>query len=319
MGWLQSKCLSLATATLLAGLNGRLVEAAEPRPIFSRPLQPVAPAQPVVAEKEPVKQAQKQVEFLRLKRGADNSPLSLDTAVVRYCETAEAAARAGRNKPLEVDLVGAVHLGSRSYYNSLDRLFRNYDAVLYELVAPDNARVPKENLVGPLNGGWAVAKRLLQHERSGMGGSAGGRGRGEPAASLGSIAKKYVGEDEQGRLDDAALRMRIATNDIEMRCIQLTQRRIAEEAKGNAGPSAATSVMKNAFMQAAQDKAELTVEAMGHQGLGWEGDAFTKEEIEAVRTWLGGKAGSIYGGSNEVQNNIVAKRILGLPDLVKAA
>ena len=143
MGWLQSKCLSLATATLLAGLNGRVVETAEPRPVFSRPLQPVAPAQPVVAEKEPVKPAEKQVEFLRLKRGADNSPLSLDTAVVRYCETAEAAARAGRNKPLEVDLVGAVHLGSRSYYNSLDRLFRNYDAVLYELVAPDNARVPK--------------------------------------------------------------------------------------------------------------------------------------------------------------------------------
>ena len=182
-----------------------------------------------------------------------------------------------------------------------------------------DVEVPKENLVGPLNGGWAVAKRLLQHERSGMGGTAGGRGRGEGGATLGAIAKKYVGEDEQGRLADTDLRSRIANNDIEMRCIQLTQRRIAEEAKGNAGPSAATSVMKNAFMQAAQDKAELTVEAMGHQGLGWEGDTFSKEEIEAVRTWLGGKAGSIYGGSNEVQNNIVAKRILGLPDLIKAA
>lgn len=182
-----------------------------------------------------------------------------------------------------------------------------------------DVEVPKENLVGPLNGGWAVAKRLLQHERSGMGGSA-GAGRGRAAElGLGAIAKKYVGEDEQGRLDDPDLRMRIANNDIEMRCIQQTQRRIAEEAKGNAGPSAATSVMKNAFMQANQDKAELTVEAMGHQGLGWEGGAFTKEELEAVRTWLGGKAGSIYGGSNEVQNNIVAKRILGLPDMIKAA
>ena len=182
-----------------------------------------------------------------------------------------------------------------------------------------DVEVPKENLVGPLNGGWAVAKRLLQHERSGMGGSAGGRGRGQTEATLGAIAKKYIGEDEQGRLVDTDLRSRIANNDIEMKCIQLTQRRIAEEAKGNAGPSAATSVMKNAFMQANQDKAELTVEAMGYQGLGWEGGTFTKEELEAVRTWLGGKAGSIYGGSNEVQNNIVAKRILGLPDLIKAA
>ena len=53
---------------------------------------------------------------------------------------------------------------------------------------------------------------------------------------------------------------------------------------------------------------------MGHQGLGWEGADFTEEELAAVRGWLAGKAGSIYGGSNEVQNNIISKRILGLPD-----
>jgi alkylation response protein AidB-like acyl-CoA dehydrogenase len=53
---------------------------------------------------------------------------------------------------------------------------------------------------------------------------------------------------------------------------------------------------------------------MGGQGLGWEGDAFSAEEIEAVRGWLGGKAMSIYGGSSEIQNNIISKRILGLPD-----
>ncbi len=53
---------------------------------------------------------------------------------------------------------------------------------------------------------------------------------------------------------------------------------------------------------------------MGHQGLGWEGEGFTADELAAVRGWLGGKATTIYGGSYEIQNNIISKRILGLPD-----
>ena len=81
--------------------------------------------------------------FLRLSRDDNGEPASLDTSIVRYRETAAAAAAAGRRGPAEVDLVGAVHLGGRSYYDTLDRLFSDYDAVLYELVAPDNARVPK--------------------------------------------------------------------------------------------------------------------------------------------------------------------------------
>ena len=53
---------------------------------------------------------------------------------------------------------------------------------------------------------------------------------------------------------------------------------------------------------------------MGHNGLGWEGDPFEEHELEAVRHWLSGKAISIYGGSFEIQNNIIAKNILGLPE-----
>ena len=177
-----------------------------------------------------------------------------------------------------------------------------------------DVKVPKENLVGPLNGGWTVAKRLLQHERSGMNG---GRAGGGSNASLGVLAKKYVGEDEQGRLDDPDLRTRIILNEIDQRAVAQTVVRAALESKGNSGPSAATSIMKNAFMKATQDRAELTLEVMGHQGLGWEGDEFSEEERTAVRTWLSGKAGSIYGGSNEVQSNIISKRILGLPDLTQ--
>ena len=87
--------------------------------------------------------AAEEVAFLRLVRDDAGGPVSLDTSIVRYRETAETAARAGRREPVEVDLVGAVHLGGKAYYDTLDRVFRGYDAVLYELVAPDNARVPK--------------------------------------------------------------------------------------------------------------------------------------------------------------------------------
>jgi len=96
-------------------------------------------AAPPVAERA----AAEDVAFLRLSRDAAGDPVSLDTSIVRYREQPFAAARAGRREPVEVDLVGAVHLGGKSYYDTLDRVFRGYDAVLYELVAPDNARVPK--------------------------------------------------------------------------------------------------------------------------------------------------------------------------------
>jgi len=174
-----------------------------------------------------------------------------------------------------------------------------------------DVEVPKENLIGRLNGGWSVAKRLLQFERS-----PGGGGVRQP--ELGVVAKKYVGEDENGRLADSDLRMRIIANAIEQRAVQLTNRRVAVETKGNAGPSAASSILKNANAKAAQDRAELLVEAMGAQGLGWEGADYTEDERAAVRQWLSGKAASIYSGSHEIQNNIITKRILGLPDPTRA-
>ena len=176
-----------------------------------------------------------------------------------------------------------------------------------------DVRVEKDQLVGPLNGGWSIAKRLLQHERSGLSGAGGGRMGG--GQSLTKLAKDYVGMDETGRIADRDLRTRIIQTEMEGRAFQQTAIRAMLESKGNSGPSAATSIMKNAGTRVMQDRAELTLEMMGHQGLGWEGDDFSSEELAAVRTWLGGKATTIYGGSQEVQSNIISKRILGLPDL----
>ncbi len=172
------------------------------------------------------------------------------------------------------------------------------------------ARAEKDDMVGPLNGGWTVGKRLLQHERSGQGGA---RMMGG-GLSVDELAKKYVGVDAKGRIADSDLRTRIARHLIDAKAHALTIQRALTEAKGNINPSATTSVMKNSGTWIGQEKAELTLEIMGHQGLGWEGDEFTRDEREAVRGWLGGKATTIFGGSQEIQSNIVSKRILGLPD-----
>jgi alkylation response protein AidB-like acyl-CoA dehydrogenase len=178
-----------------------------------------------------------------------------------------------------------------------------------------DVKVPKENLVGPLNGGWTIAKRLLQHERSGIsGGGGGGGGLFGVGGSPASLAKSYVGTDEKGRIADSDVRARVTLHEMDAKAFQLTAFRMMAEAKSNQGPSAATSIMKNAGTKVGQDRAELIIEVMGTQGLGWEGDAFKPDELNAVRGWLGGKATTIFGGSAEIQNNIISKRILGLPD-----
>ncbi|MDO8900599.1 MAG: acyl-CoA dehydrogenase family protein [Phenylobacterium sp.] len=181
-----------------------------------------------------------------------------------------------------------------------------------------DVKVPKENLVGPLNGGWTIAKRLLQHERSGLAGAAGAQ-RAQVKVPLPQLAKAYLGADEAGRIADLDLRQRIINYEMDLKAFQQTAERAALEARSNRGPSAATSIMKNAGSFLRRDGAELTVEIMGWQGLGWSGDPFSDDELAATRTLGSSKAGTIAGGSQEVQYNIIAKRILGLPDPISAA
>jgi alkylation response protein AidB-like acyl-CoA dehydrogenase len=173
-----------------------------------------------------------------------------------------------------------------------------------------NARVEKNDMVGPWNGGWTVGKRLLQHERSGQGG-----GRMMTGARLPDVFQTYW-DDADGEED---VRTRMVANMIDAKAHALTLQRAVNDAKGNLNPSATTSIMKNSGTRIGQDKAELTLEMMGAKGLGWDGDDFTADEKTAVRSWLSGKATTIFGGSFEIQNNIISKRILGLPDTTKSA
>jgi alkylation response protein AidB-like acyl-CoA dehydrogenase len=181
-----------------------------------------------------------------------------------------------------------------------------------------DVKVPKENLVGPLNGGWTIAKRLLQFERQGIGSAAraGQAGPGQLAGpGIEVLAKTYVGTDERGRLADGDLRARITGHLMDTRAHALTGERIAVEARSNRGPSATSSIMKNAGTMLRKERAELAVEILGHRGIGWGGDDFTAAELNTIKVMLRSKSGTIAGGSQEVQNNIISKRILGLPDV----
>ena len=173
------------------------------------------------------------------------------------------------------------------------------------------ARAEKDGLLGPLNGGWTVGKRLLQHERASQTGASMGGGRATP---LQDIAKRYVGTDEAGQLADPDLRTRLTRHLMDAKIHTLTLARVMAESKEASGATNGASVLKNSATVVSQTRAELTLEIMGGQGLGWAGSDFTGEELETVRGWLGGKAMSIYGGSVEIQNNIISKRILNLPD-----
>ena len=101
---------------------------------------------------------------------------------------------------------------------------------------------------------------------------------------------------------------------MEWRAFLLTSMRVVQEAKASGGVSVVSSILKTVGTKLGQERAELMIEIVGLQGLGWEGDGFSAGDLAQTRGWLGGKATTIYGGSTEIQNNVVAKRILGMLD-----
>ena len=180
----------------------------------------------------------------------------------------------------------------------------------------DDAKAPTKDLVGGLNKGWTVAKRLLEHERtmiSAMGLSGGGDGSKKTKSGLAEIGKKYVGIDADQKISDKALRRKMAMHDLNSRAFGLTMQRVGEETKVGA-PSPAAAMAKYYGTEHNKLRYELMLEAMGTQGVGWDGEGFSMEELVITRDWLRTKANSIEGGTSEVQLNVISKRVLGLPD-----
>ena len=179
----------------------------------------------------------------------------------------------------------------------------------------DNAIAKREDLVGELNKGWTVGKRLLQYERNGASRNPPKRKSAKPRLNAyATVAKQYIGEDSDGRVADAALRDRITGQVMQEQALGLTAQRVLAESQSSGAPGAATSIFKMVGSTLAKEGSELKSTLRGTAGLGWSGDAFSEDELESTRSWLRDRAVTIYGGTNEVQANIIAKRVLGLPD-----
>jgi alkylation response protein AidB-like acyl-CoA dehydrogenase len=174
----------------------------------------------------------------------------------------------------------------------------------------DDVRALKKNVVGEVNKGWTVAKRLLQYERNSIGGI--GRGN-QQVASLEELAGSYVGMVD-GRIADSALRHDVLRHRMNDRAFAITLRRSTEQSADGNGPGAESSMFKYYATEQNKGRYELSLDIMGTRGLGWSGASISEDERETTRAWLRSRANSIEGGTSEVQLNIIAKRVLGLPD-----
>jgi alkylation response protein AidB-like acyl-CoA dehydrogenase len=175
----------------------------------------------------------------------------------------------------------------------------------------DNVRVPVGNLVGREGEGWSIAKRLLEHERSSI-----SQNRDQRAAEempLEAVAKEQLGLVD-GVLADPILRDRVTQSNLDVLCNKLTLQRSADHVHAGKGRGPEAAMFKLYATEMNQRRRALLVELMGAQGLGWEGEGFAATELSRTRDWLRSRANSIEGGSSEIQLNIIAKRVLNLPD-----
>jgi alkylation response protein AidB-like acyl-CoA dehydrogenase len=173
-----------------------------------------------------------------------------------------------------------------------------------------DALVPAKNVVFKVNQGWTVAKALLNHERTMIASAFGGGGR---KRTLSDWARDYV--DFAGdRLTDEALRQRIVQFEMDSLAFKLTADRSRDAAKAGRPPGPESSMFKIYGTELNQRRQELLLAITGPQSLGWEGPGFTERELTLTRDWLRSRGNSIEGGTSEIQLNIIAKRVLGLPD-----
>ena len=171
----------------------------------------------------------------------------------------------------------------------------------------DDARADKTNLVGEEGNGWTIAKYLLTHERemiSGFGAA--------PKKLVGQHAVGAIGTDASGRLANSMLRQNIAQYQLDTMVFGATMARVGAEAKAGQGLGAASSIFKYYGTELNKRRNELNLAVGGESALGWAGEEYGGGMVS--RDWLRSKGNSIEGGTSEVQLNIIAKRVLGLPD-----
>jgi alkylation response protein AidB-like acyl-CoA dehydrogenase len=184
----------------------------------------------------------------------------------------------------------------------------------------DDVRVPVKNAVGGIDAGWTVAKALLGYERAMIADAFGASARGpRKKAAEGSrlvqLARQYgFANGGSGSIRDGVLRDEIAQLEMDERAFHLTVQRSRDAAKAGHRPGPESSLFKVYATELNKDRHELMVRIAGAQALGWEGPGYEEDEIALTRQWLRSRGNSIEGGTSEIQLNIIAKRVLGLPD-----
>ena len=182
----------------------------------------------------------------------------------------------------------------------------------------DNVEVPAENLVGQENKGWDYAKFLLGNERTGI------ARVGASKAKVARIKELAALEQSGGRplIEDVRFREKLTAVEIELKALEMTQLRVvADERKQTKGrPNPASSILKLKGSVIQQQLTELVMEVVGPYALPYQRDFEGRNEApigpqyasEAAPMYFNYRKTSIYGGSNEIQRNIIAKAILGL-------
>ncbi len=175
----------------------------------------------------------------------------------------------------------------------------------------DGVVVPKENLVGPLGGGWTLAKALLGHERTLI------AGIGLAARAI-SRVKRIATESQSGGqslLTDPLVAHRIARLEIRLRALRMANYRTLAGAQLGKAPGPESSILKLTGSEILQDALSLAMDVLGADSLTWQNEP---GEVSALAAHVGSafaylRATTIYGGSSEIQKNIISKYILGLP------
>jgi alkylation response protein AidB-like acyl-CoA dehydrogenase len=183
----------------------------------------------------------------------------------------------------------------------------------------DNVRVPKANRVGEENQGWTVAKYLLMFERGGAEYGPALRTRIETIKQMAACQKISAGKC---LLDDEIFRHKVAACEIDILALEFTENRIKSALSAGKDSGALSSMTKILGTELQQKLTELAIEALGTQALIWQPEAIVPGSdmtvvgpdyaATAMAHYLNTRACSIYGGSNEVQRDIIAKLVLGL-------
>ena len=171
----------------------------------------------------------------------------------------------------------------------------------------DDARIPAENLVGQENGGWALAKVTLGNERVSLSGEGALWGRGPTAADLVRLAR------DAGGLDDPVLRQRLAEVYIEGEVLRLIRLRTLTAAVRGRQPGPEASVRKAMADVHGQHIMGLAKDLAGPAGMLASAGPLGAPDLEWSYGFLFSPALTIGGGTSEVQRNIIAERVLGLP------